>query len=245
MKPLATLTFLVLFSLSLTGCSGTGGGSAVGPQTATDLLSDTDLAAVEASLISDRINASVAAPVVTTAPAASVVSADVLTASTFAHGGRRYQGGRSGNRAVAQRGLRSCTVTCDGSFTASGTLGATIGSLSCTIVRNDDGSLRVLRADGTELMTVPAPTATGPIPLTANGVAWLATYGQTATDPLVTLVNQVSGRTLTVTEGDDGTLTVTSSGGGRFRGAWQADGTMVLDDTAGYGQRRWRGGRSS
>lgn len=232
--------FLV-FALSLmvlTGCTSGGGmGSTVA---ADDSLAIADLSASEAGLVAQRV---LTAETMNLAPSllANVVSADITGVAAFPlatvqYQGRRYQGGQQGGRRRLSRGTGACAIEWDA------TIGAlVIGSETCQ-VSAVDGGYQITRANG-DLITISRPTdgATESV-MTINGVEWKATFSDDPAMPLLVLVNSRSGRTLTIDEDDAGNLTIAAEGIARYRGGWQADGTLDAEDIGQQMRRRYRHG---
>jgi len=239
----ALVLFVLVASLafSLTGCAGSGVGAQYGDETSLSSLSSEDLGAVEAALITDRLAASAEAPVVS----ASLLSDVSAQAAAFGRGGRQYHGGTSGAGmgGSAWRGTGNCPVTLEGTLATPTRL--LIASQACQVTRLENGALQITLGTGNLITLVPPVDGATVTTVTVNGIAWEATFGTTAAEPLVILRNPVSNRLLTIQESDDGALTITPSGGRANRGRWASDGALELtDDGIGRGYR-YRGGRWS
>jgi len=242
-SPTVLLFLLVALAISLVGCSGASGpaGSGLAAEDALSSLTTDDLGAVEASLVADRLAAAVEAPVVS----ASILSDVSAQSTTFARRGRQYRGGKSGNGmgGAAGRGTGNCLVGLEGTLASPTRL--MIASQACQVTKLTDGSLQITLGTGNVVTVTPPTDGTRVSTLLVNGITWEATFGTTAAEPLVVLKNTRSGRILTIEEADDGSLTVTPSGGRANRGRWASDGALELTD-AGVGRGyRFRGGRWS
>ncbi len=242
---LIVIFLLTALAITLVGCSSNSGvGAAYEAETALTALSTEDLSAVEASLVADRLAAVQEAPVVSSSMLSASILAEVTSQATgFARHGRQYRGGKggSGQGGVAGRGTGTCLVGLDGTLASPTRL--MIASQACQITKLADGSLQVTLASGNVMTLVPPTDGTKVATITVNGIAWEATFGTTSTEPLVILKNPVSGRILTIEEADDGTLSITPSGGRANRGRWAADGALELTDTGIGRGYRFRGGR--
>lgn len=243
MKKCSLLLLLVCMSFSLIGCttgsSGGGMGSGIPGEVA---LRPTDLAVVEASLLANRVEVLENAPL----PNAAFVvlpGQTTETGSTFQHRGRQFRGGKMGNGRNAQRGAGRCQVTLDGSIASATRLW--VASEACTIEQTDTGGYRIVRANGSEITVEKPADGTNRTTLTVNGQTWAALFGDGASAPLVTLKNDLSGRTLIINEDDAGNLTITPEGGVNVRGFWNSDGSIEATEDGCGRQYRYRGGRNA
>jgi hypothetical protein len=236
-KKFLYVVMVAFVSMSLVGCSG-GGGAGDSPSLTGDLLSTEDMAGIEASLLADRVDQAIALDADTTLSAA--VLADSATDGVFQRRGRKYRGGRTEEAWQISRGDNTCQVDV---IPGSDNLQLTVGLETCTVERLEDGSLKILRGNGSEIMVGPIPAAGGNSTIDVGGVSWNAVFGGEG-EPLVTLTNTRSGRVLTVVESDTGDLTVSAAGGAAFRGRWNRDGELECSDGSGRSYR-YRGGRQS
>lgn len=231
MKLKKLILFVAMMSLMalFTGCASTGSGSS-------DLAytpPDEEIAAIEASLLVDRTLA------------ASVISADegmsLRAVTDGLSGSKRYrnrsyhvQGANGG------MGLRRGDGSCNAIVTADG---VTVGTEQCSVVKQADGSLQITRGNGT-VITTPTPAADGmPATMTVDGVEWQVTFGSEEGAPLATLRNMRSGMLLTISELDDGSLTIVRDSSEVYQGRWASDGDLEFTDGHGQ-QRRYRYGRN-
>jgi hypothetical protein len=236
MKYVLALVVITSCLFGLTGCGSSG--SSVGSNSFADIgLSDADLAAVESALVANRIEALDTAAL----PSASIL-ADVsgTPAAAFQYRGKQYRGGQSGSRKQAQRGTGSCQIALDVQTDGTSLL---IASETCKVERTITGGYKIIRANGTELVIEKPADGTERTTLTVNGATWGAWFGDGTTTPLVTLKNDRSGRTITISEDDSGNLTVVGEGGRACRGYWNADGTIEAAEEGSGRQYRYRGGR--
>lgn len=248
--PLAVIFLITALAISLVGCSsGAGAGSGFDAETAVTSLSTQDLAVVEASLVADRLAAVQEAPVVSANLVANpLISGSILAdvtaqATGFGRRGKQYRGGKggSGQGGVAGRGTGTCIVGLDGTLASPTRL--LVASQACQITKLADGSLQITLGSGNVMTLVPPTDGTNVTTITVNGIAWEATFGTSSSEPLVVLKNPISSRILTIEEADDGSLTVTPSGGRANRGRWASDGALELTDTGIGRGYRFRGGR--
>ncbi|RCK78273.1 MAG: hypothetical protein OZSIB_1650 [Candidatus Ozemobacter sibiricus] len=233
---------LVLMACSLAGCGGGAGGGMGG--SAVEPLSTDDLAAVEAVLLADRIDAAQALPVSASVVAdlAPAEGADPVLANDdtpIQRRGRAYRARRQTGGWQVQRGAGSCPVAVD--RTPAGWR-IQAGTETCTATRAEDGSLIITRGNGTQMTIGQIPADGGSTTLTIGQSRWQVVFG-TGEAPLATLTNTRTGRTLTVTESDTGELTVVPAGGSAFPGRWSAEGELACSDLASGRQYRYRGGR--
>lgn len=228
MNKLTLLIAMMVVMALFTGCASTGSDSS-------DLAytpPDEEIAAIEASLLLDRTLA------------ASVISAEddgSIRAQTSFSGSRKYRGrnyqvdGAAGGMAL-RRGDGNCSAVV-------GADGLRIGLEQCTVEKLADGSIKITRGNGTVIQT-PVPDSSG-VPATVNvgGIDWQITFGELTGAPLATLKNLKSGMILTITELDDGSLTIVRDSSEVYNGRWASDGDLEFTDGMGQ-QRRYRYGRN-
>lgn len=234
--------FALLFAVSaMTGCSSGGGGMGPGSSSlASEEISSADFSVIESSLLANRIEALETNPL----PAADVAFLpDQFTpvAGSFQHRGKRFQGGKQGQSRGARRGEGRCQVALNGSIASGAQLW--VASEACQVSKTETGGYRIVRRDSTVITVEKPADGSGRTTLGINGITWAAYFGDGESSPLVTLKNDLSGRTMIINEDDAGTLTITMEGGRNFRGYWNSDGTLEATDMAGQ-QYRYRGGRT-
>ncbi len=228
MKKIAFLTLMVGFMAFFTGCASTGASSG------TDFVSATneEIAAVESSLLLDRVLA---------AETIGVTSPEILASTVGASGPMKYRNRfyQAENRGT-EFGLSRGTGTCIALVSSDSII---LGAEQATVEKLDSGAIKITRGNGTVIET-PIPTAAGEISsFNVDGIEWQATYGSLTTDPLVTLKNTRSGMILQVTELDDGSITIVRDSSEVFSGRWSEDGSLQLADGQGK-MYRYRYGRN-
>jgi hypothetical protein len=232
------LCLMGVLALTLLGCSAGGGVGPLATDPATALTSS-DLGAVEAALVADRLVAATAAPMV----AASVL-ADVNALSfSFSHGGRQYRGGKGQNGlgGIVGRGVESCRVEIEGD--PANPTRIRVADQNCQVVRLDDGSLLITLGNGNQIHLVRTEAESAPSTIIVQGVEWRVSFGQVPGDPLAILEHSVSHRVLTIEESDDGILSIIPDGSLPCRGRWGLDGALDVAGPDGARRFRFRGGR--
>lgn len=234
------LRFLVLslVAVSLAGCGASSGGGNGAGLVAIETLTTDDMAGIEASLVADRVDQGLALAV-DPSILGSVLADDVNAESTFQRRGRGYKGRRQGQGWQIRRADGTCPV---GVEPMGNGWRVNVGSETCSVERLADGSLKIVRANGSEILVGPVPADGGTTTITVGDITWQAVFG-TGDAALVTLTNTRSGRVLTVTESETGELTVFPSGGTPLRGRWNADGEVNCADGGTGRQYRYCGGR--
>ncbi len=220
MKKLVLLVFMVSTVMMFVGCAGTGNGSEALLDTAA--FSAEDMAGIEASLMADRV---LAANVIT-AGDSSILAAVADSEGTLVYRNRKYRSQNSAKGLGLGRGAGTCTtvVTPDQ---------LTVGTEQCVISRLDSGEIKIIRGNGSEII-IPAADATGEIKtFTVDGREWEVNYASVAGEPLVTLKNTRSGMIISVSELDDGTLTLVRDSSEVFAGRWAETGEVEIEDRQG------------
>ena len=225
----------VFISLTLSGCGSTSGGGA-SPLIGTSSLSTEDLAGIEAALLADRVDQAIALE--TSPELAASIQADVTSTGSFQRRGRSYSWEKSSTGRHIRRGAGTFPI--DVAITSEGGQ-LNIGGETCTVSRLEDGTLKLVRGNGSEILIGSIPEAGGSAVLDVAGVPWNAVFG-TGDEALVTLTNTRSGRVLIINESDTGELTVVADGDSTFRGRWNQDGEVECTGDSGR-QYRYRGGR--
>jgi hypothetical protein len=214
--------------LSFTGCTGTGSGGAAD---FTASATNEEVAAVESSLLLDRVMAS---------EAIVADSEEILAATQNAEGmlryrNRMYLAENKGSGFGLQRGSGSCMAIV-------GTASISVGAEQATIERLENGAIRITRGNGSVIET-PAPIAGEISSFEIDNIEWEVTFGSDATEPLAILKNTRSGMILNISEEDDGTITMVRDSSEVFSGRWLEDGSLGLSDTHGK-QHRYRYGKN-
>ncbi|MFZ5952746.1 MAG: hypothetical protein ACOYXC_18735 [Candidatus Rifleibacteriota bacterium] len=228
MKKFVSLVLAVLMMAVFTGCAGTSGGSADFTEA---VATNEEVAAVESSLLLDRVMA---------AETLDATSAEVLASTLGSTGSMRYRNRlyRAENRGTGMglsRGTGSCMVV-------AGDSSIQVGTEQAVVEKLESGAIKITRGNGSIIET-PAPVAGEIGSFIVDGIEWQATFGAAAEDPLVTLRNTRSGMILRVSEGDDGSLTVVRDNSEVFAGRWSEDGSLDLSDNQGK-KYRYRYGRT-
>ncbi len=229
MKKHFLLTLLVSAMAAFTGCAGSGSSAA---DTST-ILSSEDVAGIEASLIVDRTLA---------ASAVSDAEGSLLAASASDEGMFRYRNRQyctlNGERGFGlKRGTGACIATISDNQLA-------IGTEQCSLEKLETGEIIITRGNGS-VITVPAPDDAGEVKsFTLGEIVWEATYGAAAGEPLVELKSTRSGLKLSISENDDGTLTIIRDLSEVFNGRWAENGDLELADRQGK-RFRYRYGKSN
>lgn len=227
MKKLVTFLFALLIAVSFAGCATSGGGSDYSEAVATN----EEIAAVESSLLLDRVMAA------ETLDAASpeILASTLGSVGSVRYRNRLYKAENRGEGLGLSRGTGSC-------MTLVGDTAIQVGTEQAVIEKLDTGAIRITRGNGSVIET-PVPVAGEIGSFVVDGIEWQATFGAAAEEPLVTLKNTRSGMILRVTELDDGSLTVVRDNSEVFTGRWSEDGSLDLAD--GQGKKyRYRYGRS-
>ncbi|MDD3146175.1 MAG: hypothetical protein PHD82_02635 [Candidatus Riflebacteria bacterium] len=229
MKNLTLLFAMMVVMALFTGCASTGSDSAEVAYTPPD----EEISAIEASLLVDR---TLAASVISSAEDASIRADTAELSGSKRYRNRNYQvEGAAGGMAL-RRGDGSCQVE----VTAEG---LRIGLEQCVVEKAADGSIKITRGNGSVIQT-PVPDSTGvPASLSVDGIEWQITFGETVDSPLATMKNTKSGMILTVTELDDGSLTIVRDSSEVYSGRWASDGDLEFTDGQGQ-RRRYRYGRN-
>jgi hypothetical protein len=227
LKKVVSVLFAIMVMAVFTGCTGSQNGSADFSSIATN----EEIAAVESSLILDRLMAS---------ESIAAVSADVLAATSGSTGGMRYRNRYYKTENYGQgfglsRGDGSCMTMVSGD-------NIVIGTEQATVEKLESGAIRITRGNGSVIET-PAMVSGEITSFEVGGIEWQATFGETSEDPLVILKNLRSGMILRVTELDDGTITIVRDSSEVFVGRWSEDGSLQLADGNGK-MYRYRYGRN-
>ncbi len=229
LKNLTLLIAMMVVMALFTGCASTGSDSAE----VAYIPPDEEIAAIEASLLVDR---TLAASVISSEEDVSLRAETVEFSGSKRYRNRNYQVAGAAGGMGLRRGDGSCQVE----VTADG---LRIGLEQCTVEKLADGSIKITRGNGTVIET-PIPDSTGvPASINVDGIDWQITFGETSDSPLATMKNMRSGMILTVTELDDGSLTVVRDSSEVYSGRWASDGDLEFTDGQGQ-RRRYRYGRN-
>jgi hypothetical protein len=214
--------------LSFTGCTGTGSG--IAEDFATSATNE-EIAAVESSLLLDRVMAS---------EAIEASSDELLAATQNAEGmlryrNRSYLAENKENGFGLQRGSGSCMAIV-------GTNSIELGVEQAVIEKLETGAIKITRGNGTVIET-PVPVAGEISSFMVDDIEWEVSFGSDATEPLAILKNNRSGMILNINEEDDGTITMIRDNSEVFSGRWLEDGSLELSDSKGK-QYRYRYGKS-
>lgn len=222
LKNLVLMLMLLTVVLSFSGCTGNGSSEmAFTPP-------DEEIAAVEGSLLVDRV---LAATALEASDSALVpATAELRAAKRFRN--RAYSAESRSGGLYLRRGDGSC-----GALVSSDSL--MVGNEQCRVVRLDDGSLQLTRGNGSVIEF--AMASENPSSMVINGVEWQITFGVEVGEPLASLKNMRSGLVLTVTELDDGSLTIVRDNSEVFAGRWADSGDLEITDGRGR-QFRYRYG---
>jgi len=220
---------MIATMMAFTGCAG----SSSGTTDASAVLSSEDMAAIEASLIVDR---TLAASIINEANG-NLLAAVGTGEGMFRYRNRQYNSQSGAAGLGLQRGTGSCMATISENQLS-------IGTEQCSLERLETGEIVITRGNGS-VITVPAPGSVGEVnSFTLDEIIWEATYGSEIGDPLVELKNTRSGIKLSISENDDGTLTIVRDLSEVFNGRWAEDGDLELSDTQGK-RFRYRYGKAN
>jgi|GEM_PF-6571723 len=233
--PLAVL----LLAFVLTGCVNNGISSLVkvsSTDTGTPELAVSDLAAVETTLMANRLE--VAQSLST--PNASILTDEVSSESYIMHQGRRFHGIPGENLSEVasgvskephegfSRGSKGCPFEMEGDNASPTRI--FIASAAFKVEKNGETGYIITKPNGSEIK-IERPldnTASGVVEV--DGVTWDVVFSDGEDDEVATLTNSKTGRTLKIFEDDDGNLTVIVEGKHHFHGTWNQDGTLELND---------------
>jgi len=223
------LALMICVIMAFTGCAGSGSSTT----DSTSLLSSEDLAAVEASLIVDR---TLAASVLNDTDG-NILASIGTGEGMFRYRNRQYSSQINASGLGINRGTGTCMATISGDHLS-------IGTEQCSLEKLETGEIVITRGNGS-VITIPAPDNIGEVRnFTLGEIIWEATYGNDPGAPLVELKNTRSGIKLSISENDDGTLTIVRDLSEVFSGRWAEDGNLELADSLGK-RYRYRYGQSN
>ena len=226
MKKLILYSLLILTTGLLAGCGASSSG--FGEFT---VATNEEVAAVESSLLLDRVLAAETIQV----QSPNLLPSAIQPSTNIRYRNRWYKVQSDGDILGLSRGSGNCIA-----LISSDSL--VIGSEKAKIEKLDTGAFLIKRGNGTIIQT-PPPNANGDITsFEANGIDWKIEFGNSSSNILAILTNLRSGMILTVTELDDGSLTVVRDNLQVFAGRWAEDGSLLLSDSQGQ-KRRYRYGQ--